>query len=291
MLLDKILNIFKNDDMKETTKTIEEMNQMIERMFSDIQMSKNHSSINNKAAIMADALHSDTSFLRDITTCVNMYLSGAYDDMSNDVIIGNCLFMFNSTFNKMNMESVIDMNYDNSSEILSQYIILNKYKKFVDFNNKNTSSGFYKAFDSYFNRVEKEIFKNYPWIIDFEPDTPKLDSVLVEAENLFKKLEDEMIEYSNIVIGRILDRMNILSKENKEESCHLKYTYQTAILKVYESGFAFDYSIYATPVDDNTGIIPYRVDGTVGSKSFIYLDSEKFIFDLAMFKLIFLNLI
>ena len=139
MLLNKIFNIFKNDDMKEATKTIEEMNQKIERMFSDIQMSKNHSSINNKAAIMADVLHSDTSFLRDITTCVNMYLSGAYDDMSNDVIIGNCLFMFNSTFNKMNMESVIDMTYDNSSEILSQYIILNKYKKFIDFFTPNTN--------------------------------------------------------------------------------------------------------------------------------------------------------
>jgi hypothetical protein len=109
--------------------------------------------------------------------------------------------------------------------------------------------------------------------------------------DMYTILENEMLDHSNIIIGRVDKIIKDLSAKNKDQDVRMEYRYDTSINRINKDGYSFEYVIVSHPDGKDLEIPSIVIDAIRGRKSFIHLDSEECIFNLAMIKLIFSYLI
>lgn len=285
-------NMFRDAELEEAKRMVAEVNLKLAKIEFTTTLNRDHDRINRSAAMIVDELHNDNypkAFKIGIIDAANRYLNGW--SKPKEIMYDYLFKAVNSPFYTLTPQNIEEANMDSIIRILQQYWTLKIYKEFIDDGNTNTNSEFYIEFDNYFKGIEMMITDMYPWVRDKNPDTPILRKLISEADMMYTTIENEMLEYSNIIIGKVDKIIKDLSAKNKDQAVHLVYEYTTSINHITEDGYIFEYVVGSYPTDDNSGILPEVVDAIRGRKSFIHLDSEECIFNLAMIKLIFSYLI
>ena len=266
----KRLFTYEDDD------TIKNLQDKVRKIEGRMELMKNYKSMNSSVEVALNTLPiSYESILHKIVDCVNLYLHGEkiehiFDD-----------FLFN---NYLDYKKYDDMNVKEMNVVLQKHHLMYRLASFVS---NDSISVFYKAFMTKYKDMDLDLRCVYPWT-DSINDIPNLDKLMKDADTLYTELEKELLDYSNIIIGRI---DNKILNVDKGTSDNFIVDYDTSINAVYSNGYNFAYTICAIPRDDNDGLIPFTIDSMTGLKTFKYFDSEKEVFNLAMIKLIFTYLV
>lgn len=285
-------NMFRDVELEDAKRMILDLNMKLAKIEFTATITRDHERINKSTINAINEIHNDNhpkAFKRDIIDGVNRYLSGWNE--TKEIMYDHIFKSTGSPFYMLTSKSIDEVNMDSIIRILQQYYTLKIYKDFIDVGNTNTESEFYIEFSNYFKGIECMILEVYPWVHDIKPEAYALTELMNKAMDMYTILENEMLDHSNIIIGRVDKIIKDLSSKNKDQDVHMEYKYDTSINRINKDGYSFEYVIVSYP-DDKDLEIPSRViDAIRGRKSFIHLDSEECIFNLAMIKLIFSYLI